>query len=81
MADLPFQCLCTVEQALRSSAVLMQAALIWSNWKAQAGWRPLSARLANNGVPYAPHIGPQPAGGSICLGGYKVRAPGCPGPG
>ncbi|WP_028615131.1 3-methyl-2-oxobutanoate hydroxymethyltransferase [Halopseudomonas pelagia] len=72
MADLPFMSYATVEQALRSSAVLMQAGAHMVKLEG-AGWLADTIRaLANNGVPVCAHMGLTPQAVNL-LGGYKVQ--------
>lgn len=72
MADLPFMSYATVEQALRSSATLMQAGAHMVKLEG-AGWLADTIRtLANNGVPVCAHMGLTPQAVNL-LGGYKVQ--------
>lgn len=72
MADLPFMSYATVKQALRSSAVLMQAGAHMVKLEG-AGWLAKTIRaLANSGVPVCAHMGLTPQAVNL-LGGYKVQ--------
>lgn len=72
MADLPFMAYATLEDALRNSALLMQAGahmvkLEGSGWLAES-----VSMLSRNGIPVCAHLGLTPQTVNI-LGGYKVQ--------
>jgi len=72
MADLPFMAYATLEDALRNSALLMQAGahmvkLEGSGWLAES-----ISVLSRNGIPVCAHLGLTPQTVNI-LGGYKVQ--------
>ena len=72
MADLPFMAYATVEQALQSSAALMQAGAHMVKLEGGA-WLCESVRqLTERGVPVCAHLGLTPQTVNV-LGGYKVQ--------
>lgn len=72
MADLPFMSYPNVEQALASSAQLMQAGAHMVKLEG-AGWlAPIIHSLVQNGVPVCAHLGLTPQAVNL-LGGYKVQ--------
>jgi 3-methyl-2-oxobutanoate hydroxymethyltransferase len=72
LADLPFMAYATTEQALHSSAVLMQAGAHMVKLEG-AAWLAEPVRLlAERGVPVCAHLGLTPQAVNI-LGGYKVQ--------
>lgn len=72
MADLPFMSYPNAEQALASSAQLMQAGAHMVKLEG-AGWlAPIIHALVQNGVPVCAHMGLTPQAVNL-LGGYKVQ--------
>lgn len=72
MADLPFMSYATLEQAIHSSAQLMQAGAHMVKIEG-AGWlAPTVTTLVRNGVPVCVHLGLTPQTVNV-IGGYKVQ--------
>ncbi|OEC34333.1 ketopantoate hydroxymethyltransferase [Pseudomonas cuatrocienegasensis] len=72
LADLPFMAYATTEQALRSSAALMQAGAHMVKLEGAAWLAEPIRLLAERGVPVCAHLGLTPQAVNI-LGGYKVQ--------